>query len=264
MSSDSNPLEYAAPRSGKTVTVAFCADSAEAELLCAELHAAGVPAAAVNHHAVAVLGPYSGQGSVEVQVPVEERGRAAEVIARLPDRNDVVPEPEPSDGSADFATDEQGGRVELAVAAEFATAEAMQDAAAALGSARVRTYLPNLVPKPPDAPDRPAPVYRVRVAADDLAKARSVLGEEGDPDEPRCPQCASWRVHRQGGSFFSWLREIFVGGEKADGVQYFECLRCRHRFAWGNTRGRFEVVVRSNDSGADGEMETTPPPATPP
>jgi hypothetical protein len=255
-------LDYMTPRSGKTVTVAFCAHSGEAELVCGELRDAGVPAVAVNHHAVA-LGPYSGGSQVEVQVPVEDMDRAAQVLARLPDRNDVVPEPEHADGSADFATGEQGARVALAVVAEFATAQEMHDASAALGSARVRTFLPNLVPRPADAAGAPPPVFRVRVTVEDLSRARAVLEEDGDPDEPRCPQCASWRVHRQGGSFFGWLREIFVGGGSADGVKNFQCLRCNLRFAWGNPRGTFEVVVPRTHGATEGDSPK-PPPATAP
>src|SRR5205823_14031131 len=85
-------LGYQGPRSRKAVTVAWCADAGEAELLCGELHAAGVPASAVNQHTVA-LGPYAGATQIEVQVPVEDREQAAGVLARLPDRNDVEPEP---------------------------------------------------------------------------------------------------------------------------------------------------------------------------
>jgi hypothetical protein len=246
------PLDYATPRSGRTVTVAFCADSGEAELVCGELRAAGVPAAAVNHHTVA-LGAYSGGSQVEVQVPVEDRDRAARVLARLPDRNDVVPEPEPADGSADFATDEHGARGALLVVGEFATAQEMLEASAALGSAHVRTYLPNLVPRTEGAADSP-PVFRVRVGADDAPRARAVLDEDADPDEPRCPRCASWRLHRQGGSILSWLREMFVGGGSADGVKSFQCLRCKHHFAWGNPRGTFQVIV----TGAQGAAGRDP------
>ena len=242
LTDDAPVLAYQGPRSGRTLTVAFCADAAEAELVCGELHAAGVPAASVNHH-TAALGPYSGGSQIEVQVPVEDRQRAAEVLARLPDRNDVEPEPEPADRSADFNTDGQGARVPLAVVAEFATAQEMLEASAALGSARVTTYLPNLVPRRPNTA-APPPMFRVRVTRDDLQRARAVLEEAADPDEPRCPHCGSWRVHRQGGSVLSWLASFF-GAQAADGVvQAMQCLRCGHRFTWGNPKGTFEVLPR--------------------
>lgn len=250
------PLPYATPRSGKTVSVARCGDAGEAELICGELNAAGVPAAVVNQH-TAALGPYAGGSGIEVRVPVEDADRAAEVLARRPDAGDLEPEPEPPNGSADFAADEEGARVPLAVVGEFATAREMHDAAAALGSARVRTYLPNLVPRKraaggdPEGDERPPPVFHVRVAEADLERAREVLGEAADPDEPRCPNCASWRVHRRGGSFFSWIKEFFGGGA-ADGVRALQCLSCGHHFAWGNPKGTFEVLP------ADRREDATP------
>jgi hypothetical protein len=236
------------------LTVASCADAGEAELVCGELRSAGVPAVALNQH-TAALGPYGGGSVIAVRVPVEDGDRAAEVMARLPDRGDAEPEPEPADGSADFATDESGARVALAVVATYATSREMLEAAAALGSARVKTYLPNLMPRDPTR-EGPAPAFRVRVAREDLARAEDVLGELDDLDEPRCPQCASWRVHPQGGGLLAVLRAIFGGGGHRDGVQRMECLRCGHRFAWGNPTGAFEVV-RGKDKGG-----TTPPPAT--
>jgi hypothetical protein len=237
------------------LTVASCADAGEAELVCGELRSAGVPAVALNQH-TAALGPYAGGSHVEVRVPAEDRDRAAEVMARLPDRADVEPEPEPPDGSADFATDDTGARVALAVVATYATSRQMLEAAAALGSARVRAYLPNLIPRDP-AREGPPPAFRVRVAQDDLRRAEAVLGELDDPDEPRCPQCASWRVHPQGGSLLSWIVGLFGGGGVADGVKRMECLQCGHGFAWGNPSGTFEVVQRN-----PGDEGPTPPPAT--
>jgi hypothetical protein len=252
-------LAYQVPRSGRAVTVAFCADGVEAELLCTELNAAGVPAAAVNEHAAAALSGY-GLVRVEVQVAEEDRERAAEVLARLPGRHDVEPADEPPDGSADYTTDDSGARVPLTVAAEYATAQEMLEASAALGSARVQTFLPDLVPRRRvDAGDdsadtaRPPPRYRVRVLAEDLPRARRVLeqtDEGGDDDEPRCPQCASWRVHRQGGSLFAWVFDLF--GRGADGVRTYQCLRCGHHFTWGNPKGTFEVLPVEKE-GASGQ-----------
>jgi hypothetical protein len=232
-------LGYQAPRSGKTVSVASCANSGEAELVCGELSAAGVPAVTVNHY-TANLGPYSGGSQVEVQVALEDLGRAREVLARLPGPNDLEPAPEPADGSADFAADDTGATVPLAVVAELPTAQEMMDASAALGSAKVRTYLPDLVPRRRDA-GAPPPVFRVRVAADDLARARAVLSEAEDADEPRCPRCAAWRVHRKS-NLLSWFLDFFRPEGSADGVQTFVCLRCGEHFAWGNPKGTFEVV----------------------
>jgi len=250
-------LGYQTPRSGRMFTVASCADAGEAELVCGELRSAGIPAVALNQH-TAALGPYAGGSHVEVRVPVEDRDRAAEVMSRLPDRADLEPEPEPSDGSADFATDDSGARVALAVVATYPTSRQMLEAAAALGSARVKSYLPNLVPRDP-ARDGPPPIFRVQVAQEHLRRAQALLEELDDPDEPRCPQCASWRVHPQGGSLLSWIVGLFGGGGVADGVKRMQCLSCGHPFAWGNPSGTFEVVQRRS-----GDGEATPPPATGP
>ena len=198
-------LAYQGQRSGKAMTVAFCADAGEAELICGELRATGIPAASVNHHTVA-LGPYSGGSQIDVQVPVEDYVRAAEVVARLAEPHDLEPEHEPPDGSADVAIDEHGNRVALLVVGEYATALEMLD------------------------------------ASEDVACARSVLSEALDSDEPRCPKCGAWRVHRHGSGLLAWLASLFGPGESADGVQALECLRCGHRFTWGNPKGTFEVV----------------------
>jgi hypothetical protein len=242
-------LGYQAPRSGKSVRIAGCANVGEAELICGELGAAGVPAVTVNQY-TANLGPYAGGSQVEVHVAVEDAEHAAEVLARLPGPKDLEPLPEPPDGSADFATDD-GITVPLAVVAELMTAQEMMDASATLGSARVRTYLPALAPRRKGA-EGPPPVFRVRVAEEDLSRARAVLAEVEDVEEPRCPRCAAWRVQRQG-TWLSWLLDFFRPEGVAQGVQAFVCLRCGERFTWGSPRGAFEVVAPSNDSPPTGQ-----------
>jgi hypothetical protein len=267
-------LGYQTPRSGGTVTVAWCGDAGEAELICGELRDAGVPAVAVNHHTSA-LGPYAGGSEIEVQVPAEDRQRAAEVLARLPDRNDVEPEEEPADGSADYTTGEDGQRVPLEVLAECVSAQEMMDLAATLGAARVQTFLPDLVPRRRDGrasgdagegaageAERPAPVFRVRVLAEDAARARKVIeearAEEREGDEPRCPQCASWRVHKRGPGLFAWLSSLFGGaGPRAGAGETFQCLSCG--FRWENPKA-FQVVVSRVEAGAPNPAKS--PPAT--
>ena len=231
------PLDYAPLRSGKGVTVAWCADAMEAELLCNALRDGGVAAVAVNQHTVAALQGYVGFVKVEVQVAVEDREAAAEVLARLPGRNDVEPAEDPADGSADFATDASGARVPLAVAAEVGTAQEMLEASAALGSARIQSFLPDLVPRRPDTPgeERPPARFRVRVLADELERAKRVLEEsqeergEGTEDDPRCPECASWRVYGSSPGIFASLAGMFTG--RGSGGKTWQCLRCRHKWA---------------------------------
>ena len=234
-------LGYQAPRSGKGVTVAWCADVMEAELLRNELNANGVPAASVNQHVVSALQGYVGFVRVEVQVAVEDLDRAAAVLARLPGRNDVEPAEDPPDGSADFTTDAGGARVPLAVAAEYDTAQEMLEASAALGSARIESFLPDLVPRPPRDADaaEPAPRrFRVRVVADELARARRVLEEAaeddgdagGDADDTRCPKCASWRVYGSSPGVVASLLRL-LGGTGGPRGKTWQCLKCGHR--WG-------------------------------
>jgi hypothetical protein len=210
----------------------------EAELLCNELRDNGVHAVTANENTVAALQGYVGFVRVEVQVAAEDRERAAEVLARLPGRNDVEPVEEPTDGSADYATDADGGRVPLAVAAEYDTAQEMLEASAALGSARVQSFLPDLVPRRPDAADsadRPRPRFRVRVPADELDRARRVLeeseadDEEGEADDPRCPECASWRVHGSSAGVLGSIVRMLTGA--AAGGRTWQCLRCGFRWS---------------------------------
>jgi hypothetical protein len=239
-------LGYQTSRSGRGVTVAWCADAMEAELLCNELNANGVLAVTANEHVVSALQGYVGFVRVEVQVAVEDRDRAAAVLARLPGRNDVEPAEEPADGSADFTTDESGARLPLAVVAEYPTAQEMLEASAVLGSVRVQTFLPDLVPRYP-APDpdtadpdagaqRPPPLFRVRVLEDDLPRARRVLEESdgaddaGEEDDPRCPKCASWRVHGSTPGIVGSIVRMLTGGGGARG-RTWECLRCRFKWA---------------------------------
>jgi hypothetical protein len=218
------------------MTVAWCADAMEAELLCNELHADGIPAVTANENIVSALQGYVGFVRVEVQVAVEDADRAAAVLARLPGRNDVEPEEEAADGSADFATDEGGTRVPLAMAAEFDTAQEMLEAAATLGAARVRTFLPDLVPRraAPDAGGTPRK-FKVRVLSEDVARAGLALercaAEDADEgDDPRCPKCASWRVHGTSPGIIQSVKRLLGGGGPAPGKTW-ECLRCG--FKWG-------------------------------
>src|SRR5688572_9612155 len=75
-------LGYAAPPGpARSVTAAFCANPAEAELVAGDLAAEGIPSQVLNAH-TAVLGPYGGGSRIEVQVLEADAARAAEVMAR--------------------------------------------------------------------------------------------------------------------------------------------------------------------------------------
>ena len=70
--------------------------------------------------------------------------RARGILNRLRNGDDLEPDEDPDDGSADFATGERGRCDPLVVVAEHDTARAMYDYAATLGSVRVEVVLPNL------------------------------------------------------------------------------------------------------------------------
>ena len=252
-------LSYQAPRTGKTMTVAWCADLTEAEQVCDELRRAGVPAALVNQH-TAALGPYAGGSRIEIQVMADDRRLAAEVLARLTWLHELEPESEPRDGSADFTTDGNGNRSPLAVAAAYGTVQEMLDAAAALAAVKLRTFLPDLVPHRDADTDAPPPVFKVRVRAEELGRAKAVLdelGAEGDESDLRCPKCASWRVHRHAPGLLAWLKSWLGAKDDRGGGERFACIRCHYQ--WENPRA-FEVVAPGMGPAADDAP--TPPPAT--
>ena len=236
-------LHYAGALDPGHVTVATCPELAEAEMIAGDLEAEGIRCTVTNRHAAA-MGAWGGGARVYVEVPKDEAGRAAEVMRVRALGDDV----EPADGAAgpDAAmaeppVDERGRPVPLVVAVAYDTAGRMRDAVTTLGSARVRCYVPRLVPRG-DRPPGEGNRFVVRVRADDLARARAVLHESDDhaaigddDDEPRCPACSSWRVHRLGslwvnlGRFFG----LVGGSEKTDP---FQCLACGHEWPPGAGR----------------------------
>jgi hypothetical protein len=220
-------LGYHVPRSGKLVSVASCGDAAEGQMVASALSASGIPSAVVNEHTNA-LGGYAGRTWVEVHVGVEDRDRAVELVEQLRSGDAFEPEEEPSDGSAEFAEGAGGARIPLGVAGEFDTAREMYDAAAVLGSARVATYLPNLVPRKEGGPPR---AFVVRVPLEELDRALEILEEaEEEDEEDRCRACGSWQVRQGGegavGAALRWLR-----GGKPHAARYNrECIKCGNRW----------------------------------
>jgi hypothetical protein len=223
-------LSYATPQAapGRTVTAATCANAAEAELVANELAAAGIPAQVIDQH-TEMLGPYVGGASVKVVVLEADAARAAEVL-RHSTSDELEPAEEPAD--APPLLDEDGGPLRPEEAARFDSPRLLRDAATTLAAARIRAFLPTLVPRG----DRPPGVgkrFILRVREEDLDRARKVLAEAeeeaADEGEPRCPKCRSWRVYKIGAGFWKGLRAVFGLGCKQDRVEGFECLACGHR-----------------------------------
>jgi len=227
-------LSYQAPRSGQTARVATCADAGEGQVLVGELAGYGIPAAVINEHTSA-LGPWGGNAVVKVEVRLEDAERAADIVNRLRSGQDLEPEEEPADGSADFTTDEEGRRQPLAVVAEYDTAREMYECAATLGSVRVTAFLPNLVRRPEGA-EPSGRKFVVRVLEDDLGRARRVLSEASreaeEDDEPRCPACGSWHVGRRVDGLLATLARWLGarGGPPDDPAARWQCYRCRKTF----------------------------------
>jgi len=211
-------LAYAVPGSSRDVTIARVAGSAEAEMIAAQLAAAGILSQITDRN-VEVLGPYAAGASVKVIVLADDEDRAKEVL-----RDEVEPAGEP-----EAPLDDDGQPVDLAVAASFDDPRLLRQAAATLAAARVKPYLPTLVPRSQSTPGE-GKRFVLKVLADELDRAQALLNEpdedtDGEP-EPCCPKCHAWRVHRN----TSVMEEIgrFFGFGKARPPEY-ECLKCRYR-----------------------------------
>ena len=243
-------LGYATPGfgvEGKTVVVARCGNSGEAEILANELDAAGIPAQVIDHN-TEVLGPYAGGADVKVVVMEADAARAAEVL-----RHGTSVELEPADDSIDAPPplDEHGQPLRLEVAARFESPRLLREAATVLASARVQAFLPTLVPRGDRSPGA-GKRFLLRVREDEVERARRVLREAeeeaGDEEEARCPACRSWRVHKTGGGMLSGLARL-LGGRGVEAG--FECLACGHR----GTVEEFRKGSHHGGHGSHGEEE---------
>ena len=230
-------LSYARPGAGlagRTVSVASCANAAEAGMIASELTGTGIPAQVVDHN-TEVLGPYVGGAAVKVLVMAEDAGRARELL-RLNASDEVEPLEEPAGSAGSPAgappVDEEGLPLRLAVAAAF---DHPRRCARPPRCSPRRACSRSSPPSSPAAGGLRATAsdFLLRVRHEDLERAEAVLeeaeAESGDEDEPRCPRCKSWRVFKQ----TSLLREIagffgFFGFGRSGGTGY-ECLACRHQ-----------------------------------
>jgi hypothetical protein len=220
-------LSYQTPGAiGAMVRVRRFANSGEAELRASALAAEGIPSQVFNANASS-LG-YPGFVDVELHVRQEDAQRALEVLARDAAEDDLEPqEPSPADPSP---TDDNGNAVNLVPLVAFDSVRLMRDAQTILSSARIRTYPPALAPRG-DRPPGQGARYILRVAEDDLERARHVLTEADadaaseDENEGRCPRCRSWRVFPVS-QFWKSLAAMVGVGPKPQPLM--ECLACKY------------------------------------
>jgi hypothetical protein len=202
------------------VKLVTCGTANEAELIAAVLAAEGIQAQVFGANINAVDWFWQVFNDVDLLVQEREAQRAHETLSRA-SNDDVEPAEEPA-GSMP-PSDEQGKL--LVPVGAFDNVRNLRDAQTVLASARIDAYAPRLVLRG----DRTAGVgkrFILRVAEEDLEKARSLLVEEAEEnrDEPRCPRCGSWRVTRRT-SFPMHLADL-VG---LAGPGEIQCDSCNYR-----------------------------------
>ena len=223
-------LPYQGPLPTSAVTVRTFYNAIEAQIFANELAAHGVEYFLANENANTFLGWYSGFTQVELQVRKEDAAAADELLGRLQlkDPTDVEPldESDPNEPIADPA----GGQMLVTVAA-YDDPRKLYDAAAALGAARVESYMPTLLPRG-NRPRGTGRRFALRVRESDRQRAAEVLEQakeqETADNEPRCPRCGSWQVHVAPAPW-PGLIKFLLGGASARPRQ-LECLRCHHRW----------------------------------
>lgn len=210
------------------VTIRQFRDAYEAQLYANELAEHGIDYYVMNQNTNDVMGTYVGFTFVELQVRKEDVERATAVLANF----EINPlEVEPAEATdPDQPLPDPTGNGMLETAAAFDNPRSLHDAAATLGAARIESFLPTLVARG----DRPAGVgkrFILRVRQEDAAQARELLEraakEEADEDEPRCPQCGSYRVMPVP-QIKTKLIDFVLGRRTPE---LMECLRCRHRWS---------------------------------
>lgn len=220
-------LSYQRHAFSPLVTVRRFYNALDAQLFANELDAAGIWCNLANQNAN-TLGPYAAFSQVELQVREEDVEEARSLMAHL-DASSTEVEPEQDVDPSDPVPD-PGGEGVLVSAAAFENPAAMFDAAAALGAAHVESFLPVLAPRG-DRPAGEGKRFVVRVRECDVERAREILETTEEDDEPRCPECGSWRVYAVPVSKRGFLGLLF-GSEPAESGE-LECLRCHHRWQAG-------------------------------
>jgi hypothetical protein len=191
-----HPLTYRSagavpPRAG-LVTVGSLLNVDTARLVMAVLEAEGIESHLFNESSQALgIGAF-GYTASEIQVPSLDAERAKAIVRQLIEDPDAVEPAEVTDSEAPQGDDGQ----ELVVVGAYDHPRSLQEAAAVLGSARIKPYLPGLVargPNPAGTGDR----FLLRAEAEEAERARSILEdarEESEEDAKergllRCPKC---------------------------------------------------------------------------
>ena len=217
-------LPYATPMFGHLVKLASFGTADEAELNAAELAAEGIRGQVFNAKVNALGLPYTGFTDVELHVAAEDVERAAAVLARNAD--DLEPQEPQSSDAPQF--DQRGKPMRLVTAAAFDNVRLLRDAHTILSAARLRCFLPTLVPRG-NAPPGQGNRFILRIAEEDADQARALLNDaDAGDDEPRCPHCKSSRIYPVG---HFWKNVAAQVGLAPKPPNEMECLACRHRGA---------------------------------
>lgn len=220
-------LPYQSSLPTSAVTVRKFRDVYEAQLYANELAGHGIDYFLMNQNTNDVLGAYAGFTLVELQVREQDVEQANAVLANL----EINPlEVEPAEATdPDQPLPDPAGNGMLVTAAAFDNPRSLFDAAATLGAARIESFLPTLVARG----DRPVGIgkrFVLRVRQEDSEQAVDLLQraaqEDADEDEPRCPQCGSYRVMLVPQARAKFID--FLLGRRTQ--ELMECLRCHHQW----------------------------------
>jgi hypothetical protein len=156
-------------------------------------------------------------------VQSDDAGRAAEILARSTEDLEPAEETASEKATATDPASDPNQTQPLVVAAAFDSVRALLDAQVVLASANIRFVAPVLAPRG-DRPPGTGKRFILRVVKDDLPRAQSLIWEQDDMEDPRCPKCGSWRVFPDA-TWLETLSEITGLGHKPP--KKYECLACK-------------------------------------
>jgi hypothetical protein len=217
---DPNILPYGTHSDQKLVKLRSFGSAEQAELVASVLSAEGIRTQILGEHANSLGFIYQGFAGVDLMVQADDASRAAEILARTTEDLEPVDE-----APSSAPTPESDQKPAWVVAGAFASVRAMLDAQVVLASANIPSVVPALAPRG-DRPPGTGKRFKLRVAFEDLERAQSLLGEQDDSDEPRCPKCGSWRVYPDA-TWIETLADIAGLGRKP--AEKYQCLACKYR-----------------------------------
>jgi hypothetical protein len=213
----------------KWVTLRKFYSDFEANLAANELAANDIRWQLFNDDSKSVLSAYGAFIQIRLCVLSDDEARAKQILARhvATETGDLEPaEQENPDQPLEIA-DEDGDRATWSTAAVFESARALHEAAMVLESAHLSVLLPRLVPRG-EAPAGEGPRFVLRVQADDVGRAKSLLqhaAEETAEEEFRCPQCGAYSIHEASHGVANLFLSL-VGKAKPDEC---ECMKCHYK-----------------------------------